>query len=1345
MKRASLIFRLWTNLVPCAQITRSGLALLLVFGLMFSLLPAACAEAEMVVVNHPLAAPPDGTGRDTMPVMIHWTTTDPLGSGTVDGNIRDSYLETHFSEYVTGLTSNNFYRCQYDDHHDEAQTTAKSVLGYFSVDALENDNHTASMQVNSPVLPYKVNAFSAVGSQRTFGGTITVTYQDYRTREWKPDPYLGSFAFSLKGGNNVDQTKETDQRKLFLSTNSADSGLNVSLSSSAMPTVDDLEITYSAWALDQYGIKANLQNCKLYSVGLVGKDSTELIDIAGVSLETGGKIIIDSSTFNAAYTESVSFRLKAHLGYYSGNSNKGGNTLDLRSSVITLTPTRHTVTYTDGVESETVFEDQINSNLVYGATTPAFNGDPARTGYTFAGWTPSVSETVMGSPTYAATWTPISYSISYNLDGGSVSGNPTSYTIASDPITLNNPTRTGHTFAGWTGTDLTEATATVTIPSRSTGNRSYTANWQANQYTLTFDTAGGSAVAPITQDYGTAVTAPADPTRTGYTFAGWNPEIPATMPAENKTITAQWTANTNTPYAVEHHFENVADANYTEDTALSDSKTGQTGAQTEADSKAVTGFTAQAFEQATIAPDGSTVVKIYYKRNVHKLIFQDGYSDSPLSEYESQKYGSSITVPDVSARTGYTFTGWNQDIPATMPDEPVTITAQWSVNQYTLTFDPAGGNWNGDTASKVTHVDYDAPITAPDNPTRDYYVFVGWQPTVADKMPAQSTTYTAQWTTDGYTITYNLNGGDTDSVQGNPTTYNYESAAITLTNPTRTGYTFAGWTGTGIDGSALTVTIPQNSHGNRSYTATWTANSYNAVFDANGGVWADGDTRKTVPTAYDANIIPPETPRRAGYSFLAWDPTVGTMDDINGKTFTAQWKLNSQAVAYVVNHWFEGIDGSYSAADVQTEEMPITQDGQTAAVPLNHVPEGFSLRESPTQVSIAPDGSTVVNIYYTRNRYQAAIGNGSGSGTYPMGASVSITAADAEEGMRFTGWNGLENLSLISGSYLTKTVVFTMPAHDVTLAAEYETVTSTHTAYITVVGQDNVRYSNVSAKLMPLGEPEPIYQETLTVIAGSAPEAYLFHATMADGSYNLVVTANEQGGEEVTVTTLIDLRGHDDTHTASLQEVGKSSIVDDSSKMGIIAGNVEKIASGQELSTDDDYLEVKLITSTDYDPATRGEDGPRIMQQAIQDRKAIEIKLDIDLLLYRYSSVGAGPSKQDLGKRNEQLLEIMIPVKARGRAANGFAVYRVHDGELQALPNGKGMGDEYFTVDIPGECIHLFVKRFSSYAIGYGDPVLPSLPQTGDRSPVILWLAMCFISLGGIFAIITQAKRRRQI
>ena len=128
------------------------------------------------------------------------------------------------------------------------------------------------------------------------------------------------------------------------------------------------------------------------------------------------------------------------------------------------------------------------------------------------------------------------YTVTFQSEGGSeVASQIRANTPAAQP---DNPTKEGHTFIGWYNGESewdfeTPVTADLTL----------TAKWQINRYTITFDTAGGSEVAPITQDYGTTITPPAAPTRTGYTFAGWDREIPTAMPAEDMTITARWTVN----------------------------------------------------------------------------------------------------------------------------------------------------------------------------------------------------------------------------------------------------------------------------------------------------------------------------------------------------------------------------------------------------------------------------------------------------------------------------------------------------------------------------------------------------------------------------------------------------------------------------------------------------------------------------------------------------------------------------------------------------------------------------------------------------------------------------------
>ena len=160
------------------------------------------------------------------------------------------------------------------------------------------------------------------------------------------------------------------------------------------------------------------------------------------------------------------------------------------------------------------------------------------------------------------------------------------------------PSRQGYQFTDWYLDDTKYDFNTAV-----TGDMTLTAKWTANSYTITFDTDGGSEVAPITQDYGTQITAPADPTREGYTFIGWDKAIPATMPAEDLTVTAQWRINQYT---------------------------------------------------ITFDTDGGSAI-------------------APIT----QDYGTQITAPADPTREGYTFIGWDKAIPATMPAESITITAQW--------------------------------------------------------------------------------------------------------------------------------------------------------------------------------------------------------------------------------------------------------------------------------------------------------------------------------------------------------------------------------------------------------------------------------------------------------------------------------------------------------------------------------------------------------------------------------------------------------------------------------------------------------------------------------------------
>ncbi|MEI3090821.1 MAG: InlB B-repeat-containing protein [Oscillospiraceae bacterium] len=160
---------------------------------------------------------------------------------------------------------------------------------------------------------------------------------------------------------------------------------------------------------------------------------------------------------------------------------------------------------------------------------------PSRQGYQFTDWylddtKYDFNTAVTGNMTLTAKWTANSYTITFDTNGGSEIASITR-DYGTDITVPAAPTKTGYTFMGW------EPELPATMPAE---DMTITAKWRINQYTVTFDTDGGSAVAPITQDYGTAITAPADPTREGYTFMGWDKAIPATMPAGDMTIKAKW-------------------------------------------------------------------------------------------------------------------------------------------------------------------------------------------------------------------------------------------------------------------------------------------------------------------------------------------------------------------------------------------------------------------------------------------------------------------------------------------------------------------------------------------------------------------------------------------------------------------------------------------------------------------------------------------------------------------------------------------------------------------------------------------------------------------------------------
>lgn len=355
--------------------------------------------------------------------------------------------------------------------------------------------------------------------------------------------------------------------------------------------------------------------------------------------------------------------------------------------------------------SDTVIKAIFGSTI----TAPSIT---ANEGYEFKGWNPTITS-VTEDAVYTANFDLIEYTITYNLGGGTVTvANPTTYTIESTDMTLNNPTKLGYTFNGWSGTGLTEESVSVKINRGTTGNRSYAAMWTANDYSVTLNDNGGSGGSgSVIATYDKSMPEADKPSRPGYQFIGY--------------------------------YDSISDG------------------------------------------------KKYYNADMSSASKWDK-TNSPVILYALWTELNHVTLEYVSNNTTY-----------------------GTVSLSSETLNPETGTAKGSNA---------IPNAG--------YKFVEWQKAnrnsvstdanfipVKDSGSYKTSTYTAVFSIENYSITYNLDEGTT--AYANKTSYTIEDSEFTLINPTRFGYYFEGWTGTGLTAPTFNVTVPKGSTGNRSYTATW--------------------------------------------------------------------------------------------------------------------------------------------------------------------------------------------------------------------------------------------------------------------------------------------------------------------------------------------------------------------------------------------------------------------------------------------------------------------------------------------------------------------------------------------
>ena len=593
----------------------------------------------------------------------------------------------------------------------------------------------------------------------------------------------------------------------------------------------------------------------------LGSDGLKVVtlDLGGGTL--GGssediQIIVKSSeSFTAPSAEGlprpdgISEDAQLYWSDENGNCYKPGDTVPADVSMLSITGDYEVIYLPGTYGTGSAVTDMKPHNNILTLRGALFT----RAGYTQVGWaTVDGGEKVYDfediytkneALTLYPVWNTNKYTITFDTNGGSEIA-PITQDYGTQIAAPANPTRKGYTFKGW------DKEIPETMPAE---NITVKAQWEINQYTITFDTNGGSEIAPITQDYGTEITAPDNPTRKGYTFKGWDKEIPKTMPAENITVKAQWEIN-----------------------------------------------------QYTITFDTN-----------------GGSEIAPIT----QDYGTEITAPANPTRKGYTFKGWDKEIPKTMPAENITLKAQWEINQYTITFDTNGGS----EIAPITQ-DYGTEITAPDKPTRKGYTFKGWDKEIPETMPAENITVKAQWEINQYTITFDTNGGSEIA----PITQDYGTEITAPDNPTRKGYTFRGWD------KEIPKTMPAE---NITVKAQWEINQYTITFDTNGG-----SEIAPITQDYGTEITAPDNPTRKGYTFKGWDKEIPKTMPAENITITARWKDTEKPTGEIIigtNKWNEFLNElTFGIFFKDTQEVTINAVDNSGVVFVSYLVTDKELSEA---------------------------------------------------------------------------------------------------------------------------------------------------------------------------------------------------------------------------------------------------------------------------------------------------------------------------------------------------------------------------------------------------------------
>ena len=482
---------------------------------------------------------------------------------------------------------------------------------------------------------------------------------------------------------------------------------------------------------------------------------------------------------------------------------------------------------------------------------------------------------------------------------------------------LEQPSRTGYTFGGWYLDEKFEEklSSTVVMPE---DNLDIYVKWNINQYTISFD----SGVTSITQDYGTVVTAPANPSKTGYIFGGWlrngQPYSFSTMPAEDVELVAKWEPisysivfDGNGGNGTTSSLNNVEYDVTVNLTAVGFSKVGHDFLGWSLDKNATVATYQNNQEVINLSSENGETITLYavWQIQSYEISFDEA-GGSVVTGDKEYDYGTVIKLPKTT-REGYDFLGWSDGKSLykdsyTVSTSAVTFVAEWKAKSYTVTFIVNDGTNNQYTQS----FEFDKQEALTDfTGSREGYTFKGWSTTENGEVkykdgdnyvtPAEDVTLYGVWQIQSYELSIDLNGG---SLETNPAgNYDY-NASISLSTPTKEGHTFLGW----YEGNNLYngTTMPAR---DVILKAEWKVNSYKLTLDANGG---SGTFEVDFVYGVSTNLPSSEGIVKEGYDFLGWSTTpTGTVKYQNTQEFTigaepvtlyAVWEIKEYTYTFIV-------------------------------------------------------------------------------------------------------------------------------------------------------------------------------------------------------------------------------------------------------------------------------------------------------------------------------------------------------------------------------------------------------------------------------------------------------------